>query len=107
METKYVCLLFEGKLSTPSIQVKTFEDVPGPPSNVSFPDVSFTTARVIWDVPSEPNGEIFKYRVTYRPVNTFYGLKKISKEFLPTDRTFRAVYLQFNTYYNFEVASGT
>ena len=38
----------------------------GPPSNVSFPDVSFTTARVIWDVPAEPNGEILKYRVSYR-----------------------------------------
>ncbi len=40
--------------------VRTFEDVPGPPSNVSFPDVSFTTARVIWAAPEEPNG-IIKY----------------------------------------------
>jgi len=35
----------EGKFSSPAIRERTFEDVPGPPSNVSFPDVSFTTAR--------------------------------------------------------------
>ena len=108
----------DGKLSAPPIPVKTFEDVPGPPSNVSFPDVSFTTARVIWDVPTEPNGEILKYRVTYRRRPATSGRlayenegltppRNFSKEFLPTDRTFRAVNLQPMTYYEFEVAAKT
>ena len=65
-QTLKLHIFFSGKLSTPSIQVKTFEDVPGPPSNVSFPDVSFTTARVIWDVPSEPNGEFKAFKIFTR-----------------------------------------
>ena len=66
------------------------------------------------DVPSEPNGEILKYRVTYRrrpnPSSYNDGLtppRNFSKEFLPTDRTFRAVNLQPMTYYEFEVAAKT
>ena len=104
----------DGKLSAPPFQVKTFEDVPGPPSNMSFPDVSFTTARVIWDVPSEPNGEILKYKVTYRRVpdphhsrNFDPSPRNFSQEFLPTDRTFRAVNLQPMTNYEFKVAAKT
>lgn len=103
----------DGELSSPPIQVKTFEDVPGPPSNVSFPDVSFTTARIIWDVPVEPNGEIAKYRVTYRRKpdarddSLLTPPRNFSKEFLPSDRVFRAVNLQPMTYYEFEVAAKT
>lgn len=62
--------------------------VPGAPSNVSFPDVSFTSARIIWDVPEEPNGEILAYRVTYH-INNINTNSKYSKEFLPSARTFR------------------
>ena len=65
-------------------------------------------------MPSEPNGEILKYRVTYRrrpnPSSYNDGLtppRNFSKEFLPTDRTFRAVNLQPMTYYEFEVAAKT
>lgn len=60
---------------------------PGPPSNVSFPDVTFTTARIIWDVPEDPNGEILAYKVTYHLNNTSQHV--FSREFLPSDRTFR------------------
>lgn len=35
--------LGDGILSMPAIRTQTFEDTPGIPSNVSFPDVSFTT----------------------------------------------------------------
>jgi protein sidekick len=106
----------DGKLSSPPFQVRTFEDVPGPPSNVSFPDVSFTTARVIWDVPTDPNGQILKYRVTYRrrpdPHSRSFEdgaspPRNFTKEFLPSDRTFRAVNLQPMTNYEFEVAAKT
>ena len=98
----------DGALSEPRIQVQTFEDVPGPPSNVSFPDVSFTTARIIWDVPTEPNGEIMKYRVTYRKSEeTSNDATNFTKEFLPTDRTFRAVSLEPMTNYEFQVTAKT
>jgi protein sidekick len=95
----------DGVLSSPPQQERTFEDVPGRPSNVSFPDVSFTTARVIWDVPSEPHGEIKKYRVSYRLQRE--GARNYTKEFLPTDRTFRAVNLEPMEYYEFEITAKT
>ncbi len=38
---------------------------PGRPLNASFPEVSFTTARVNWDVTTEPYSEIRKYRVNF------------------------------------------
>ncbi|CAB4061873.1 SDK [Lepeophtheirus salmonis] len=81
----------DGALSAPPFRVRTFEDVPGPPSNVSFPDVSYTTARIIWDIPAEPNGVINKYRVSYYPEGN--PSRNFSKEFLPTDRTYRAINL--------------
>ena len=39
--------------------------VPGPPSSVHFPNVTWTTARIVWSPPIEPNGVITFYRVTY------------------------------------------
>ena len=80
--------LGDGQLSMPPIRTQTFEDTPGIPSNVSFPDVSFTTARVIWDVPEESNGEILAYKVTYS-LNESNKLD-FSREFSPLDRTYRA-----------------
>ena len=38
---------------------------PGVPSRVSFPLVTLTTAEVVWAAPSQPNGNILGYRVTY------------------------------------------
>ncbi|XP_055915597.1 protein sidekick isoform X4 [Eupeodes corollae] len=97
--------LGDGALSTPPIRVQTFEDTPGAPSNVSFPDVSFSTARIIWDVPEDPNGEILAYQVTYSlngSVNLNY-----SREFPPSDRTFRATQLLAERYYIFSVTAQT
>lgn len=37
--------LGDGSLSVPPIRTQTFEDTPSIPSNVSFPDVSFTTGK--------------------------------------------------------------
>ena len=95
----------DGILSSPPLQERTYEDVPGPPSNVSFPDVSFTTARIIWDVPSDPNGEIRMYRVSYRHKRE--GSENTTRTFLPTDRTFRAVNLEPMSDYEFEVTAKT
>ena len=65
----------------------TFSSVPGPPSAISFPDVSFTYARIIWDVPEEPNGEITAYSIVYHLAdNTDVNN---TQEFGPTERTFK------------------
>ena len=95
----------DGALSSPPIQVTTFEDVPGPPSNISFPDVSYTMARIIWDVPAEPNGEILAYKVNYHLQDD--ASENFTQEFLPTDRTFTAVGLDAMSYYEFTVAAKT
>ncbi|XP_065084745.1 protein sidekick isoform X3 [Ochlerotatus camptorhynchus] len=97
--------LGDGVLSTPPVRVQTFEDTPGAPSNVSFPDVSFSMARIIWDVPEEPNGEILAYKVTYL-LNGSQSLN-FSREFPPSDRTFRATQLLAERYYLFSVTSQT
>ncbi|KAF5283152.1 hypothetical protein FQR65_LT02664 [Abscondita terminalis] len=99
--------LGDGTPSIPPISVQTDEDTPGEPSNVSFPDVSFTAARIIWDVPEEPNGEILAYRVTYQINNTRSNNKKYSKEFLPTSRTFTATQLEPEKYYLFSITAQT
>ncbi|XP_041977027.1 protein sidekick isoform X3 [Aricia agestis] len=97
--------LGDGALSDPPVTVRTFEDTPGPPSNVSFPDVTFTTARIIWDVPEDPNGEILAYKVTYHLNST--AQHTFSREFLPSDRTFRATELLAEQYYVFTVRAQT
>lgn len=107
--------LGDGALSTPPVRVQTFEDgkmierdeeknsvillysrsvlhnlfniiAPGPPSNVSFPDVSFTTARIIWDTPEDPNGEILAYKVVFQLHNS--QNRQLSEEFPASGRTF-------------------
>ncbi|XP_050075210.1 protein sidekick [Anopheles maculipalpis] len=97
--------LGDGVLSTPPVRIQTFEDTPGAPSNVSFPDVSFSMARIIWDVPEEPNGEILAYRVTYL-LNGSQNLN-FTQEFPPSDRTFRATQLLAERYYLFSVTAQT
>ncbi|XP_053678622.1 protein sidekick [Anopheles nili] len=97
--------LGDGALSTPPVRIQTFEDTPGAPSNVSFPDVSFSMARIIWDVPDEPNGAILAYRVTYL-LNGSQALN-FTQEFPPSDRTFRATQLLAERYYLFSVTAQT
>lgn len=97
--------LGDGTLSTPPVRVQTFEDAPGPPSNVSFPDVSFTTARIIWDTPEDPNGEILAYKVMFH-LNSSQD-HQFSKEFPASDRTFRATGLEPEKYYMFSVTAQT
>ncbi|KAK9504659.1 hypothetical protein O3M35_010943 [Rhynocoris fuscipes] len=103
--------LGDGILSSPPVRVQTFEDVPGPPSNVSFPDVSLTTARIIWDEPEEPNGEIIAYKITYtlQHQNGYSGTpsKNYSREFPPSDRTYRVTELEAEQYYLFSVGAQT
>lgn len=90
--------LGDGSLSVPPVRVQTLEDVPGAPSNVSFPDVSLTSSRIIWDVPEEPNGLILAYRVTYSLDEK--DAHNVTREFVPSDRTYRATDLQPERYLN-------
>ncbi|XP_015515694.2 protein sidekick isoform X1 [Neodiprion lecontei] len=97
--------LGDGVLSLPPIRVQTFEDAPGAPSNVSFPDVSFSMARIIWDTPEDPNGEILAYKVMFH-LNSSQD-HQFSKEFPASDRTFRATGLKQEEYYMFSVTAQT
>ncbi|XP_035824249.1 protein sidekick-2 isoform X2 [Aplysia californica] len=47
-------------------RVKTESDVPGPPTNVYFPVVTEDSATIVWEKPTEENGIIFNYKVTWR-----------------------------------------
>lgn len=71
-----------------------FPSVPGPPSAISFPDVSFTYARIIWDVPEEPNGEITAYSIVYHLADSTDVNN--THEFPPTERTFKYVNKKLN-----------
>lgn len=98
--------LGDGVLSPVSpVRVQTFEDSPGSPSNVSFPDVTLSSARLIWDEPEEPNGEILAYRITYA-INGSTNLN-YSREFPPHVRTFTASNLHAEQYYVFSVTAQT
>ena len=85
---------------------RTHEDVPGPPSNVTFPDVTLTTARIQWDVPEEPNGEILAYKISYR-MSEEQDRRAAMREFVASDRTYRFLDLRPETYYIFEVTART
>lgn len=97
--------LGDGALSTPPLLVQTHEDVPGPPSEISFPDVSFTYARIIWDVPDEPNGEITAYSIVYHLADRADVNNTL--EFEPAARTYKAVELKPESYYMFLVSART
>ncbi|KAM6972344.1 protein sidekick-1-like [Aplochiton taeniatus] len=45
---------------------RTKEDVPGPPVRLVFPEVRLSSVRVVWQPPSEPNGIILGYQISYR-----------------------------------------
>ena len=97
----------DGVYSMP-VMAETFQDVPGPPSNVTFPDVTLTTARIKWDIPEEPNGEILAYKIAYRlSDDQYYHQSPITREFQSTDRTYRFLDLRPETYYMFEVTAKT
>ncbi|XP_035707340.1 protein sidekick isoform X3 [Folsomia candida] len=95
----------DGVLSDPPLLVQTWDDVPGPPSNISFPDVSTTTARMIWDAPIDLNGVILAYRITYALEG--YANPSFSMEFSPETRTFRATDLEREKYYWFSITAKT
>ncbi|CAG7730812.1 unnamed protein product, partial [Allacma fusca] len=95
----------DGALSSPPTFVQTWDDVPGAPSNISFPDVSNTMARMIWDAPQDPNGVILAYRVTHTLDDS--SSPGFSLELTPETRTFRATDLEREKYYWFTITART
>uniref|UniRef100_A0A672YXX2 Sidekick cell adhesion molecule 2b n=1 Tax=Sphaeramia orbicularis TaxID=375764 RepID=A0A672YXX2_9TELE len=55
----------DGRPSSPPILERTLDDVPGPPVGILFPEVRTTSVRLIWQSPSQPNGIILAYQITY------------------------------------------
>ncbi|XP_061768377.1 protein sidekick-1-like [Nerophis ophidion] len=49
-----------------AVLLQTKEDVPGPPVRVVFPEVRLSSARVVWEPPTNPNGLILGYQISYR-----------------------------------------
>lgn len=88
------------------ITVQTLEDTPGKPQNFTSPTLSQTAARLLWDPPDDPNGDIVGYKVSYHALTE--GNKEIlSQELHQNERTFRATNLKPDTHYVFTVTAKT
>jgi hypothetical protein len=55
----------DGPLTQP-IQLKTLEDVPGEVSDIVFNNVYDTSVDLEWKPPSQPNGRILSYVISYK-----------------------------------------
>ncbi|CAJ1053978.1 protein sidekick-1-like isoform X2 [Xyrichtys novacula] len=55
----------DGPPSDP-VLIRTKEDVPGPALRMVFPEVRLTSVRVVWQPPTNPNGIILGYQISYR-----------------------------------------
>ena len=45
--------------------VRTLQGVPGPPSNLTFSEITMSSLKISWNRPLSPNGEILGYIVEY------------------------------------------
>nr|KAG5713396.1 hypothetical protein BaRGS_024944 [Batillaria attramentaria] len=92
----------DGILSTKGI-VRTDEDVPGPPIIIYFPNVTYTSAVVVWNPPQEPNGIITGYKVAYRKESSSTPGPEV--ELGPNIREYMVDSLRPNSWYQFRVAA--
>ncbi|XP_068670555.1 receptor-type tyrosine-protein phosphatase F-like [Montipora foliosa] len=58
-----------------AIFTRTFEDVPSPPTHVWAKTVNSTAIKVTWQLPLQPNGEIF-FRLYYWQTSEGWGTRK-------------------------------
>ncbi|KAK7506394.1 hypothetical protein BaRGS_00002506 [Batillaria attramentaria] len=94
----------DGILSTKGI-VRTDEDVPGPPIIIYFPNVTYTSAVVVWNPPQEPNGIITGYKVAYRKESSSTPGPEV--ELGPNIREYMVDRLERETIYLFFVTAKT
>ncbi|KAL5018087.1 hypothetical protein ScPMuIL_003809 [Solemya velum] len=95
----------DGILS-PLVKARTFQDVPGPPVIIWFPEVTFTTAKIVWDPPLEPNGIISLYKVSYKEQESNTATPRVA-ELSANNRAYTAENLKGSTNYEFSVRAQT
>lgn len=79
--------------------------VPGPPTNIWFPEVTYSTAKVVWEPPTQPNGILTGYLVSYKERDgNFQGN---SSDLPVTQREYTVATLQREQYYIFHVMAKT
>ncbi|XP_035389365.1 protein sidekick-2 isoform X2 [Electrophorus electricus] len=96
----------DGRPSVPPILERTLDDVPGPPVGILFPEVRTTSVRVIWQSPSQPNGIILAYQITYRL--NFTNSNTATVDVLnPSTRQYTATGLKVESVYVFRIMAQT
>ncbi|XP_066520698.1 protein sidekick-2 isoform X2 [Hoplias malabaricus] len=96
----------DGRSSTPPILERTLDDVPGPPVGILFPEVRTTSVRLIWQSPSQPNGIILAYQITYR-LNLSSSSSATVEVLNPSARQFTVTALQPESVYTFCITAQT
>ncbi|XP_077474176.1 protein sidekick-2-like isoform X2 [Stigmatopora argus] len=96
----------DGRSSTPSILERTLDDVPGPPVGILFPEVRTTSVRLIWQPPSQPNGIILAYQITYRKNSSSVSAATVDV-LSPSVRQYTAAALKPETAYVFRLSAQT
>ncbi|XP_077482047.1 protein sidekick-2 isoform X1 [Stigmatopora argus] len=96
----------DGRPSTPAIFERTLDDVPGPPMGILFPEVRTTKVRLIWQSPSQPNGIILAYQITYH-LNSSNGNSATVDVLNPSVRQYPVSGLKPECVYVFRITAQT
>ncbi|KAI4883660.1 hypothetical protein NFI96_010176 [Prochilodus magdalenae] len=96
----------DGRPSSPPILERTLDDVPGPPVGILFPEVRTTSVRLIWQSPSQPNGIILAYQITYRLNSTNSNTATVDV-LNPSARQYTVTALKPESVYVFRITAQT
>uniref|UniRef100_A0A4W5REP3 Sidekick cell adhesion molecule 2 n=1 Tax=Hucho hucho TaxID=62062 RepID=A0A4W5REP3_9TELE len=96
----------DGMPSSPLILERTLDDVPGPPVGILFPEVRTTSVRLIWQSPSQPNGIILAYQITYR-LNSSNSNTATVDVLNPSARQYMVTGLKKDSMYVFRITAQT
>ncbi|CAG06587.1 unnamed protein product, partial [Tetraodon nigroviridis] len=96
----------DGRPSAPPILERTLDDVPGPPVGILFPEVRTTSVRLIWQSPSEPNGIILAYQITYHHNSTNSNTATVDV-LNPSARQYTVTNLKPESVYVFRITAQT
>lgn len=81
--------------------------VPDPPIIIYFPEVTYSLAQIVWEPPTEPNGVITGYRVSYRERNATENQAVVNDTLGASTREYTVRGLRRMTYYLFSVSAKT
>ncbi|XP_040032310.2 protein sidekick-2 isoform X2 [Gasterosteus aculeatus] len=96
----------DGRPSAPAILERTLDDVPGPPVGILFPEVRTTSVRLIWQSPSQPNGIILAYQITYH-LNSSASNTPTVDVLIPSARQYTVSGLKPESVYVFRIKAQT